>query len=584
VGKGVDTRRLHELLAALKGSALLAPYAVTPTPPDGEQPVALRAGAIPFPGNVLDLPEREQTDPRLSAVVEAQEQLDRAATVTEIIALCCETIVRHFDVARLAVALHDDSGSQYDVTGVWEMPEELGTIPADAAAVFLSKNKIKKTVPFDARMQASLPSVRASRCSAIPLQSRDKLLGFLLIFDSELAKGDLMLVAMVAQATAANLASIIENQEQARARALSDRVMTVTNSLLLVDKKEELYHSILETASDLVEATQGCIILIDESGADMEIAFTRGISPDAIHSAPIKPGAGLAGAVAQSGEALLVNGPEQEPGLETSRPLFASKSQLGVPLKLKGKVIGVLVLAEKKTGHPFTKADLQTVNSFANLAAVMIERTSVLEKSIEFEQLSVTDALTGLYNRRFLKSRLEEELNRSNHQELDLSVLFIDLDHFKSYNDLCGHLAGDHALKKVADILKGCVREMDIIARYGGEEFCAVLPGTSKAEALLVAERIRSQIAGERFSCNDDLRFRSITASIGVASFPEDGRTFTTLIHASDVAVYQAKGTGRNRIVAAGIPASEGFAAADLSVGRTVDINTYLAAAVRSKL
>jgi diguanylate cyclase (GGDEF)-like protein len=583
VGNGVDTRRLHELLAALKGSALLAPYAVTSTSPRNEQPLVLHSDVLPFSGNAANLHEREQTDPRLYAVVEAQEQLDGAATVSETIALCCETIIRHFDVARLAVALQDDSGSRYEVTGVWEMPEELGTIPADAAAVFLSKNKVKKTVPFDARMQASLPSVQASRCSTIPLQSRDKMFGFLLMFDSDLAKGDLMLLAMVAQATAASLASIIEDEEQARARALSDRVMTVTNSLLLVDKKEELYHSILETASDLVEATQGCIILMDDTGAGMEIAFTRGISPDAVHSARIEPGAGLAGVVAQTGEALLVNGPEQEPQMGTSRPLFASKSQLGVPLKLKGKVIGVLVLAEKKTGHPFTKADLQTVSSFANLAPVMIERTSVLEKSIEFEQLSVTDALTGLYNRRFLKSRLEAELNRSHHQELDLSVLFIDLDHFKSYNDLCGHLAGDLALKKVAEIVRGCVREMDIVARYGGEEFCAVLPGTSKAEALLVAERIRSQIGGERFSGNDDLGFRSITASIGVASFPEDGRTFTTLIHASDVAVYQAKGSGRNKIVAAGTPAGEVLPSADLSVGRTVDISTYLAASGRTK-
>jgi diguanylate cyclase (GGDEF)-like protein len=581
VGKGVGTRRLHELLAALKGTPLLSPCVLLP-PSEAVTRLPLLAGSIS--GAVDESQEREQDDPRLAAVAEAQELLDRATTVSETVALCCETIIRHFDVAKLAVALQDTSRSQYEVTGVWEMPEDLGTIAVDAASVFLSKNRVKKNVGFDARMHAALPLVQATRCSTLPLQSRDQLLGFLLILDSELHKGELMLMAMVAQATAAKLSRIIEDEEQARARALSDRVMTVTNSLLMVDKKEELYHSILETASDLVDATQGSIMLSDKSGTEMEIAFTRGIAMDAVHSAPVKFGVGIAGLVAQSGEALLVNDPEQEKNPPAaSRPPFNSRSQLCVPLKLKGKVIGVLNLSEKKNLRPFTKTDLQTVNSFANLASLMIERTHVLEKSIEFEQLSVTDALTGLYNRRFLKSRLEEELNRSAHQELDLAVLFIDLDHFKSYNDLCGHLAGDQALKRTADIVKGCVREMDIVARYGGEEFCAVLPGTSKAEALLVADRIRGQIAGERFPGNSDSSFQTITASIGVASFPEDGRTFTSLIHASDVAVYEAKATGRNRIIPARVPAGEIPSAVDLSIGKTVDISSYLAASVRSK-
>src|SRR4029079_18355610 len=109
---------------------------------------------------------------------------------------------------------------------------------------------------------------------------------------------------------------------------------------------------------------------------------------------------------------------------------------------------------DKKNLAPFNDADLQLVCSFANLASLMIERSLVLEESVRFEQLSVTDSLTGLYNRRFLKSRLEEELSRSLRQGLNLTILFIDLDFFKNYNDICGHIAGDEALKRTAAIIQ----------------------------------------------------------------------------------------------------------------------------------
>jgi diguanylate cyclase (GGDEF)-like protein len=156
--------------------------------------------------------------------------------------------------------------------------------------------------------------------------------------------------------------------------------------------------------------------------------------------------------------------------------------------------------------------------------------------------------MTGLYNHRFLRTRLEEELNRSTRNGLNLSVIFIDLDFFKVYNDISGHLAGDAALKKVAEILKVSVRDMDVVVRYGGEEFCIVLPDTSKKEAVHVAERIRQEIEKERFPNEENLPFGRLTASFGIASFPEDGHTFTTLIHSADLALYKAKAEGRNRV------------------------------------
>jgi len=130
--------------------------------------------------------------------------------------------------------------------------------------------------------------------------------------------------------------------------------------------------------------------------------------------------------------------------------------------------------------------------------------------------------------------RLEEEMNRSIRHGLQFSILFIDLDCFKNYNDNLGHLAGDAALRDTAIIIKSTLREMDIVARYGGEEFCVLLQETSKHLAQIVAERIRNGIEQKRFSGGKGVTDARLTASLGVASFPEDGNSVTSLLKASE--------------------------------------------------
>ena len=550
-----------------------------PAPPPPPQPVPL---------------DPDQADRRLVAVSETLDQLDRTRTITGAIALCCEAIVAQFQVARIAVALRDMEGKSYEVSGIWGLPDELGSIPADAIHLFLAKDKVKKTVLYDAQMRSVLPALKATICTCFPLSSQGERLGFLALVDADLTTQGVLLVSMLANAVGSKLSRIVKDAVQSKESALSERLMSLTNTLLQVDSKDQLYEAILSIASELIDATQGSIMLIDKDGENMHIVFTLGMTLNIARCLPVKVGKGIAGMVAQTGQPLLVNDVEKDSRVAMANRLrFKSKSLICIPLKLKDKIIGVLNLSDKKNLSPFSEADLQLLTSFANLASLMIERTAVLEDSVRFEQLSVTDSLTGLYNRRFLKSRLEEELNRSIRQGLNLTVLFIDLDFFKNYNDLCGHLAGDEALKITADIIKASLREMDIVARYGGEEFCAVLPGTSKAEALLVAERIRAEIEAERFPGESDVPLRRLTASLGVASFPEDGRTFTALVHASDVALYEAKASGRNRIVAARTSAPQSAHQADgtgelsaapaTSLAKTLDFNAYLEASVLSK-
>ncbi len=176
----------------------------------------------------------------------------------------------------------------------------------------------------------------------------------------------------------------------------------------------------------------------------------------------------------------------------------------------------------------------------------MVARLRERETAGELERLSVTDALTGLYNRRHLMGTLANEVQRSRRLRRTFGVLLADVDHFKQYNDTRGHLAGDAALVKIAEILRKMTRAVDSVARYGGEEFVVLLLETTMATALVVAERIRARVGTEEFDGG------RITLSVGAAEYPAHGDTPEELIASADGAMYQAKAEGRDRVVAAG--------------------------------
>jgi diguanylate cyclase (GGDEF)-like protein len=181
---------------------------------------------------------------------------------------------------------------------------------------------------------------------------------------------------------------------------------------------------------------------------------------------------------------------------------------------------------------------------FKNLVTRVRER----EGQGELERLSVTDALTGLYNRRHLTGTLANEVQRSRRLRRTFAVLLIDVDHFKQYNDTHGHLAGDAALVKIAEILRKTTRAVDSVARYGGEEFLVMLLETTLATAASVAERVRTRVASEAFEGG------KVTVSVGAAEYPAHGDTPEELIASADAAMYKAKEGGRDRVAVAGAP------------------------------
>jgi len=168
-----------------------------------------------------------------------------------------------------------------------------------------------------------------------------------------------------------------------------------------------------------------------------------------------------------------------------------------------------------------------------------------------FEQTvrsAITDSLTGLYNKRYFIDAAEKEIKRSKRYRSNASILFFDLDNFKEYNDVNGHIAGDIALKEVANIFSASCRMSDTVARYGGEEFSILLPETDKKSAGILAERIRKAVEEYAFEGEQDLSSEHLTISGGVASFPGDGDDWEEIMRNADEALYMAKNFTKNRV------------------------------------
>jgi two-component system cell cycle response regulator len=224
-------------------------------------------------------------------------------------------------------------------------------------------------------------------------------------------------------------------------------------------------------------------------------------------------------------------------------------SVAALPFRMRGEQSGVLFLRTARDETPLTKADAQFADTVIKAAVAAIEKAhdfaTIVSDRERLEHLASHDVLTGCLNRRALIETLEREWDRSVRYSLVLTVLMIDLDHFKQVNDTQGHLAGDTVLRQLGDLLRREVRSVDAVGRYGGEEFVVILPETAQHGAAIFAERVRQRIQVMGFGTPE--RPLSITVSIGVASVP-DPRVTTpeTFLALADEALYRAKGDGRN--------------------------------------
>jgi diguanylate cyclase (GGDEF)-like protein len=245
---------------------------------------------------------------------------------------------------------------------------------------------------------------------------------------------------------------------------------------------------------------------------------------------------------------------EAKYGADTYRVLFHVLVHIDFPVRSAKthwkKLVAVWEDLDRKTG---TELDLRVIviHYFLRVQKQLHSPAVVELKFLQQTEASATrDELTGAYNFRYFQHGIEQEISRVRRYGRGMSLLMIDVDDFKSYNDQNGHLAGNTALKKLTGALSKCVRDVDVVCRYGGEEFAIILPSTLKNGALTVAEKIRTRVARARFAGGSKQPLGKVTVSIGVATVPTDATSADELVARADAALYRAKALGKNRVEA----------------------------------
>lgn len=255
-----------------------------------------------------------------------------------------------------------------------------------------------------------------------------------------------------------------------------------------------------------------------------------------------------------------------EKAIENGAPLYiADTTEFSYPFSRLGHnnngsllILPLLFYTEKESGiinlfrNGKDKFSPDEIKLFSHLAAQI---AGILDKTFLYQhakELAYTDGLTGIFNRRYFDQRFQREILRARRYKRTLSILMVDIDHFKKYNDTVGHLLGDEVLRRVAKLLENNLRRADIICRYGGEEFVVILPEIDLKHAALVAEKLRQTVLHTSFPGEEKLPLKQLTISIGVAAYPENGKFDQEVLDKADQALYQAKRKGRNQVVTSG--------------------------------
>lgn len=336
---------------------------------------------------------------------------------------------------------------------------------------------------------------------------------------------------------------ILRLREQLARRASLEQAVGRFNENLKTIDSEDFWTGLTNVSAELLKAERSSLLVFDEKADAFVAKAATGIKADFIKNARRDLGERVSRNVLENGAPVVV---EDVNRADFNRApddwLYKSDSFISYPIRLGARRIGVLNLTDRADGDAYNAQDLELLDHIAPQLAVWIDRAELKQKAGEFEQLSVTDALTGLLNRRYLEERLAEEIRRSNRHGFPMSFMMIDVDEFKSYNDNFGHTEGDKALQIVGVCLKETLRGADVAARYGGEEFSILLPQTNLEEAAVIAERVRERVA------QTDFPNRKVTISIGIAGCSLELNSSPDLIQAADKALYEAKRQGRNNV------------------------------------
>ena len=327
-----------------------------------------------------------------------------------------------------------------------------------------------------------------------------------------------------------------------RYRRIFEVLAGISNTIAQGVALDPLIEFIARETLGLVGADSCSVMLLDDPRTELLCRASCGLSPEESREITFRVGEGVAGWVAQKGEAARIDDVTVDARfVHKPNQHINIRALLCVPLKVRDTVVGVITITRAEAAS-FTTEDQEILSFLANAVVLDVENARLY-------RLSVTDPLTKTCNRQYLRERLPDEVDRSRRFGHPLTVLLFDVDHFKLVNDTFGHDAGDEVLKRIAECVRESLRHFDTLARYGGEEFVVVLPNTDRDEGVATAERLRKAIEG--LSLSSQGHEMTVTASFGVATLTPELREEAELLRKADDALYRAKRAGRNRTIAA---------------------------------
>ena len=323
------------------------------------------------------------------------------------------------------------------------------------------------------------------------------------------------------------------------------KIYYLMERVVVFEDIDEVLQHIIKTAISLTRADASTIRLFNIKTGKLEIKTGWGLSNGFLKQPPLSLGEGIVGRVVLSGEPFMTTDVMKVKRCvhKELAQMEGIKALLSVPLKTRETTIGCITVYRKMEGA-FTDTEALFLNILAAQSVEAIEKTHLIE---DLQRQATFDYLTMIYNRGAIMRRFREEIARASRQNLILSVVFIDIDDFKGFNDTHGHLMGDKLLADFADILKRLLRKSDIIGRYGGEEFIIITPGNDKKGGKVLAEKLLETIHCKGFMGKEG-DVVGLSFSAGISSFPEDGKSPEELIERADKAMYMAKKEGKKKI------------------------------------
>jgi diguanylate cyclase (GGDEF)-like protein len=339
-------------------------------------------------------------------------------------------------------------------------------------------------------------------------------------------------------------ASTIQSDSREEILASSLEIGKLLTSTLNLN---DILQLIMEKITHLVQADNWSLLLKEEDSDHLRFKVAVGIDLKQVEHVNIPLGEGIAGRVAESGKPLFVNQAESDSRIFRDVDKltgFTTKSLVCIPLKIHGNILGVIEIINVEDMKKFKKEKLPVLSILADYAAIAIENSRYLSR---IKKMSITDEYTGLYNARYLHEILPGLMHQADQKGTSVAVGFIDIDDFKRVVDSYGHLAGSKVLKEIGQTISESLGKDDLLIKYGGDEYILLLPGRGKDAALKISKTILKKIRNTSYLLDEDVSVK-LTASIGLAIYPDDAPTSKDLLLRADDSMYKVKKSTKNDI------------------------------------